>query len=46
MKARNARDRWNLTIPAVQLITPNLPDTPNNEAERERGPDFEYRYRY
>jgi hypothetical protein len=46
MKARNARDRWNLTIPAVQLIAPNLPDTPNNEAEHERGQDFEHRYRY
>ena len=26
LKARNARDRWHLEIPAVQLITPNLPD--------------------
>ena len=46
MKARNPRDRWNLTIPEVQLITPNLPDTPNNEAERERDQDSEHRYRY
>jgi hypothetical protein len=45
-KARNARDRWHLEIPAVQLITPNLPDSPNNEAERERGQDFEHRCRY
>jgi hypothetical protein len=46
MKARNARDHWNLTIPAIQLITSYLPDSPNNEAERERGQDFEHRYRY
>jgi hypothetical protein len=30
-----------LEIPAVQLITPNLPDAANYEAERERGQDFE-----
>jgi hypothetical protein len=46
MRARNARDQWKVTIPAVQFITPNLPDTPNNEAERERGQDFEHSYRY
>jgi hypothetical protein len=41
LKARNARDGWHLEIPAVQLITPNLPDAANYEAERERGQDFE-----
>jgi hypothetical protein len=41
LKARNARDGWHLEIPAVQFITPNLPDAANYEAERERGQDFE-----
>jgi hypothetical protein len=41
LKARNARDGWHREISAVQLITPNLPDAPNYEAERERGQDFE-----
>jgi hypothetical protein len=40
-KARNARDGWHLEIPAVQLITPDLPDAANYEADRERGQDFE-----
>ena len=33
LKARNARDGWHLEIPSVQLITPNLPDAANYEAE-------------
>jgi SRSO17 transposase len=37
LKARNARDGWHLEIPAVQLVTPNLPDAATYEAERERG---------
>jgi hypothetical protein len=41
LKARNARDRWHFEIPTVQLITPNLPDAANHEADRERGQDFE-----
>jgi hypothetical protein len=41
LKARNARDGWHFEIPAVQLVTPNLPDAANYEAERERGQDFE-----
>ena len=41
LKVRNARNRWHLEIPAIQLIAPNLPDAANYEAERERGQDFE-----
>ena len=41
LKVRNARHGWHLEIPAVQLITPNLPDAANYETERERGQDFE-----
>jgi hypothetical protein len=38
-KARNTRD--GLESKAVQLITPNLPDAADYEAEDERGQDFE-----
>ena len=38
-KARNTRDALEST--AVQLITPNLPDAADYEAEDERGQDFE-----
>jgi hypothetical protein len=41
LKVRNARDGWHLEIPAIQLITPKLPDAANYEAERERSQDFE-----
>ena len=39
LKARNTRDAVEST--AVQLITPNLPDAAEYEAEDERGQDFE-----
>jgi hypothetical protein len=39
LKARNTRDALEST--AVQLITPNLPDAADYEAEDERGQDFE-----
>jgi hypothetical protein len=35
------RAGWHLEIPAIQLITPKLPDAANYKAERERGQDFE-----
>jgi hypothetical protein len=41
LKVRNTRYGWHLEIPAIQLITPKLPDAANYEAERERGQDFE-----
>jgi hypothetical protein len=46
LEARNASDRRHLAITALQLITPHLPDTPNNEPKRERGQDLDNRYRY
>jgi len=46
LEARNASDRRHLAISAVQLVTPNLPDAPNYEAERERGQDLEHGYSY
>jgi len=39
LKARNTRDVLEST--AVQLITPNLPEAADYEAEGERGQDFE-----
>jgi hypothetical protein len=39
LKASNTRDALEYT--AVQLITPNLSEAANYEAERERGQDFE-----
>jgi hypothetical protein len=41
LKVRNARDGWHLEIPAIQLITPKLPDAANCEAEREQAADEE-----
>jgi hypothetical protein len=39
LKAPNTRDALEYT--AVQLITPNLPEAADYEAEDERGQDFE-----
>jgi hypothetical protein len=39
LKAPNTRDALEYT--AVQLITPNLPEAGDYEAEGERGQDFE-----